>query len=124
MLLLLLELPPSRQSPSHVTLLKRYTLVETSSPKRSGQKSCKKNFERMRINRPKRVFVHFLIFFPLSFVVEYLSEELTLHFKDLVLACQMKDACFISEIRNDVNIFDCITIEQQQLLDALVRKYR
>lgn len=85
-LIILLQLPPSRHTPSHIKLLEKYSsddMIKTST----------------------------------------IPEELFLLLQGLFLACQSRNYNTLIEIRNDISKYDSITIEQNMLLDSLVRKY-
>lgn len=94
-LLLILELPPSRQSPSHIKLLESYSSIEESAPQGSFQK------------------IDHLI--PIS---------LTIWLKNLVLACEMQDKELLIESRNHISTSEIITADHNLLLDSLIELER
>lgn len=93
-LLLILELPPSRQSPSHIKLLENYSSVEESGP----QGSCQK-------------------------LDELIPKLLVTHLKNLVMACDMQDKEYLIETRGKISESEIITMEHNLLLDHLVKRF-
>jgi hypothetical protein len=97
-LLLLLELPPSRQSPSHIKLLEKYTW----------------NHESFDIEMASMIK---------SQKNQTLDETLVLLLEGLVNACQNSQGECVKEMCAEITQHHLITMEQNHLLAKLVKKY-
>lgn len=97
-LLLLLELPPSRQSPSHIKLLEKYTW----------------NHESFDIEMATMIKAQ---------NNQTLDENLVLLLEGLVNACQNLQGDCVKEMCEEISRHTLITMEQNVLLDKLVKKY-
>lgn len=98
LLLLLLELPPSRQSPSHLKLLEKYTW----------------NHESFDIEIASMMKAQYN---------QILDENLVLVLEGLVHACQNGDGDCVREMCDEIAQNKCITMEQNHLLERLAEKY-
>lgn len=94
-LLLILELPPSRQSPSHIKLLENYSCIEECGPQGSFQK-----------------------------IDHLIPINLTLSLKNLVLACETVDSELLIQARNNISASVLITADHNLLLNELIERYR
>ncbi|KAG5678747.1 hypothetical protein PVAND_008392 [Polypedilum vanderplanki] len=94
LLLLILELPASRQSPSHIKLLEKYSFNN-------------ENFDSETVSQNPK----------------YLDENLTLMLEILVNACQNKENDSIKEACDNISCHHSISKEQYKLLKNLVIKY-
>jgi factor VIII intron 22 protein len=98
LLLLLLELPPSRQSPSHIKLLEKYTW----------------NHESFDLEMATMIK---------SQSNQILDENLVLLLEGLVFACQNNHGDCVKEMCDEISRNHLITMEQNHLLERLVKKY-
>lgn len=98
LLLLLLELPPSRQSPSHLKLLEKYTWNHES-------------FDIELASMMKTQSNHIL------------DENLTLLLEGLVHACQNLYREGVKEMCDEISQHQSISIEQNRLLEEIVDKF-
>lgn len=101
LLLLILDLPPSRQSPSSLKLIEKYTWnsesfdVEIASLMRTAESGN-----------------------------QMLDEKLTILLEGLVFSCQTSHGAGVKEICDEIaNNIESITTEQIVLLDKLMAKY-
>jgi len=99
LLLLLLELPPSRQSPSHIKLLEKYTW----------------NHETFDIEMVATIKA------PNN---QILDENLAQLLEGLVYVCQNSQADCVKEMCEELSQNRLITMEQNHLLHKLVEKYK
>lgn len=98
LLLLLLELPPSRQSPSHLKLLEKYTW---------NHESFDIEMASMMKAQNNRI----------------LDENLVLVLEGLVHACQNGHRDCVREMCDEISKNKFITMEQDHLLEKLAEKY-
>lgn len=98
LLLLLLELPPSRQSPSHLKLLEKYTW----------------NHESFDIEMASMMKAQ---------SSQALDEDLVLLLEGLVHGCQNSHGEGVKEMCDEISRHHSIPMEQQHLLERLVAKY-
>lgn len=98
LLLLLLELPPSRQSPSHLKLLEKYTWNHES-------------FDIELASMMKTQSNHIL------------DENLTLLLEGLVHSCQSGHRESVKEMCNEISQHHFISMEQNLLLETIVEKF-
>lgn len=97
-LLLLLELPPSRQSPSHLKLLEKYTW----------------NHESFDIEIASMIKAQ---------SNQILDDDAVLLLEGLVHACQNSHGECVKEMCDELTQHNFITMEQNKLLEKLVAKY-
>lgn len=99
LLLLLLELPPSRQSPSHLKLIEKYTWnhdsfdIELASMMKSQSN-------------------------------QLLDENTVLLLEGLVHACQNSSKDCVKEMCDEISDYKFVTLEQLHLLQRLAEKYK
>lgn len=93
-LLLILELPPSRQSPSHIKLLENYSNIDDNETLGSFQK-----------------------------IDHLIPESLVNCLKNLVLACELQDRELLLETRDQISSSEIITSNHNLLLDSLVQRF-
>jgi factor VIII intron 22 protein len=98
LLLLLLELPPSRQSPSHLKLLEKYTWNHESFDIEIASMMKAQNNQ-------------------------ILDEDLVLMLEGLVNSCQNSHGESVKELTEEISRHRFISMEQLHLLDRLVEKY-
>jgi factor VIII intron 22 protein len=98
LLLLLLELPPSRQSPSHLKLLEKYTW----------------NHESFDIEMASMMKAQ---------SSQILDEDLVLLLEGLVNACQNSHGESVKELKEEISRHTFTSMEQLHLLERLVDKY-
>lgn len=98
LLLLLLELPPSRQSPSHIKLIEKYTW----------------NHESFDIEMASMIK---------SQSNQILDENLVLLLEGLVNACQNCYGECVKEMCEEIARHHLVTMEQNKLLEQLVDKF-
>lgn len=99
LLLLLLELPPSRQSPSHIKLLEKYTWNHESF-----------DIEMATIVKAQNN--------------QILDDNLVQLLEGLVYVCQNTQADCVKEMCEELSQHHLITMEQNHLLHKLVEKYK
>ncbi|CRK93793.1 CLUMA_CG007321, isoform A [Clunio marinus] len=99
LLLLILELPPSRQSPSHIKLLEKYTWNHESF-----------DIEMATIIKTQHN--------------QILDENLVLLLETLVCSFQNMQIDCVMEICDELSKHHSITIEQKFLIDKLVEKFK
>lgn len=98
LLLLLLELPPSRQSPSHLKLLEKYTWNhESFDIEMASMMKAQSN--------------------------QILDEDLVLLLEGLVNACQNSHGEGVKELKEEISRHSFISMEQLHILEKLVDKY-
>lgn len=98
LLLLLLELPPSRQSPSHLKLLEKYTWNHESFDIEIASMMKSQNNQT-------------------------LDEDLVLLLEGLVNSCQNSHGESVKELKEEISRHRFISMEQLHLLERLVEKY-
>lgn len=98
LLLLLLELPPSRQSPSHIKLLEKYSW----------------NHESFDIEMASMIKAQ---------SNQILDENLVLLLEGLVYACQNAQGECVKEMCDEISRHHLITMPQNHLLGCLIKKY-
>lgn len=98
LLLLLLELPPSRQSPSHLKLLEKYTWNHESF-----------DIEMASMMRTQNHHI--------------LDDNLTLLLESLVHGCQNLHREGVKEICDEISQHHFISMEQNHLLEKIVAKF-
>lgn len=99
LLLLLLELPPSRQSPSHLKLLEKYTWNHDSFDIEMASMMKSQNNQ-------------------------LLDENTVLILEGLVYACQNSSADCVKEMCDEFSQYKLVTMEQLQILRKLAEKYK
>lgn len=99
LLLLYLELPPSRLSPSHIKLMEKYTW--------NSEADKFFDIDSANLNSNKNL----------------LPSSLVTFLEGLVNACQMKDGMMVTDMRNELIKSHIINDDQSYLLDKLMEKY-
>lgn len=99
LLLLLLELPPSRQSPSNLKLLEKYTWNHDSF-----------DIEYASLMKSQSN--------------QLLDENTVLLLEGLVHACQISSKDCVKEMCEEISQYKFVTVEQLQIIDKLAEKYK
>lgn len=99
LLLLILDLPPSRQSPSSLKLVEKYSWNSESFDLEIAS--------MMRANNSNQM----------------LDEKLSILLEGLVFSCQTSHGAGVKEICDEIANIESITTEQILLLDKLIEKY-
>lgn len=99
LLLLILDLPPSRQSPSSLKLIEKYSWNSESFDLEIASMMRTNNLNQM------------------------LDEKLTILLEGLVFSCQSSHGAGVKEICDEISNIVSITTEQIFLLDKLIEKY-
>lgn len=100
LLLLYLELPPSRLSPSHIKLIEKYTWKSEADKFFDIDSAVHLNTHR-----------------------NLLPSNLVMFLEGLVNGCQNKDGMMVIDMRNELIKFHMISDDQSYLLDKLMEKY-